>query len=934
MYQNSQKMKVQKRNGSFEEVSFDKIVNRIKSLSKGNQFLNELSIDETLIAQKVIQEIYDGVKTSELDELSSQIAISMYSKNPEFKTLASRIIISNHHKNTLNNFTDKIELMYHYNNNGVKKPLIADYFYEFVMSNKDKINEMIDYSKDYDFDFFGFKTLEKSYLYSLDKKIIERPQDMFMRVSLSIHRNNLEKALKNYNLMSNHYFTHATPTLYNAGSRREQFASCFLLTMKEDSISGIYDTLKDCALISKHAGGIGLSIHNIRAKDSYISGTNGISNGLVPMLRVFNDTAHYVDQGGGKRNGSFAMYLEPWHSDIFEFIELKKNHGNEFERARELFYALWIPDLFMERVHSDSHWSLFCPHECPGLNNNWGDKFNELYLSYENDNKYRKQIKARVLWSAILTSQIEVGMPYLLYKDSCNRKSNQQNLGTIQSSNLCTEIIEYTSPEETAVCNLASISLKKFIQKKDTSDLNFIIYSKPECIYCDLAKGLFNKLNINYETKNYTELTSLSGQYPNGVKFPQIYLKKGINRQHIGGYTELKEYLKPSYDFEKLKNIAKQLTHNLNHIIDYNYYPIPETRNSNMKHRPIGIGVQGLANVFFEFGYPFDSDEAKELNEDIFETIYFGSMEASMELAKERELIIKDYKNKLNDYHIKLKTKLPPNMNPTLYNNEELTKESKEICLERYSERQKILEERNNLRNDIDYLFNNYNIIPEELNRDEYLGSYSSFIGSPLHQGKFQFDLWDYKMTDVRHNWSELMIEIQKYGVRNSLLVAPMPTASTAQILGNYECFEPILSNIYTRRVLSGEYMVINDYLVNDLISLGIWSTELKDKIIANDGSIQGIKEIPDIFKNIYKTIWELKQKNIIDMAIDRGKFICQSQSMNLFLESPDIGTMTSMHSYSWKKGLKTGIYYLRSRPSSKAIQFTLNPAECENCSA
>ena len=617
------------------------------------------------------------------------------------------------------------------------------------------------------------------------------------------------------------------------------------------------------------------------------------------MLRVFNDTAHYVDQGGGRRNGSFAMYLEPWHSDIFEFIELKKNHGNEFERARELFYALWIPDLFMERVHSDSYWSLFCPHECPGLNNTWGEKFNELYLSYENDKKYRKQIKARKLWSAILTSQIEVGMPYLLYKDSCNGKSNQQNLGTIQSSNLCTEIIEYTSPEETAVCNLASISLKKFIQKKDTSNMNFIIYSKPECIYCDLAKGLFNKLNINYETKNYTELTSLSGQYPNGVKFPQIYLKKGINRQHIGGYNELKEYLKPSYDFEKLKNIAKQLTHNLNHIIDYNYYPIPETRNSNMKHRPIGIGAQGLANVFFEFGYSFDSDEAKELNEDIFETIYFGAMEASMELAKERE----------------------PDLIMLKQAGKQCAADCTGILLPNLLVKSKAME------NKISY-------IPEELDRDQYLGSYSSFIGSPLHQGKFQFDLWNYKMTDVRHNWSELMTEIQKYGVRNSLLVAPMPTASTAQILGNYECFEPILSNIYTRRVLSGEYMVMNDYLVNDLISLGIWSTELKDKIIANDGSIQGIKIIPDIFKNIYKTVWEIKQKNIIDMAIDRGKFICQSQSMNLFLESPDIGTMTSMHSYSWKKGLKTGIYYLRSRPSSKAIQFTLNPTECENCAA
>ena len=892
------KMRVQKRSGEYEEVSFDKILKRIKSLSRGIEFDHKLSIDETLIAQKVVQEIFDGVKTEELDELSSQISIAMYSKDPEFKILAGRIVVSNHHKNTLTTFSDKIQLMYDYENNGHKKPLIADYLYELVMLNKDLIDMTIDYSRDYDFDFFGHKTLEKSYLYRLGKDIVERPQDMLMRVSLAIHRDNIEDALTNYDLMSKHYFTHATPTLYNAGSRREQFASCFLLTMKEDSISGIYDTLKDCALISKYAGGIGLSIHDIRAKDSYIAGTNGVSNGLVPMLRVFNDTARYVDQGGGKRKGSFAMYLEPWHADIFEFIELKKNHGSEFDRARDLFYALWISDLFMERVHEDGKWSLFCPHECPGLSDCWGEEFNNLYISYENNKKYRKQITARELWQAILTSQIEVGTPYLLYKDACNRKSNQQNLGTIKSSNLCTEILEYTSPEETAVCNLASISLKKFVVKKDCSKMEFIVYSKPDCVYCDLAKALLMKMNIDFETRDYNTLTSLSGSYPKGVKFPQIYRKSGINRNHIGGFLELKSYLDPTYDYEGLKQIAKQITRNLNHVIDNNYYPTPETKTSNTRHRPIGIGVQGLANVFFEFGYPFDSQEAKDLNENIFETIYFGAMESSMELAKEREVPMKRYK---------------------------LWKQSGGSGVEEGSFVSS--DELKSLTNELGLIVNG------EIDRKEYLGSYSSFIGSPLQQGKFQFDLWQHNMTDIRHDWQALMVEIQKYGVRNSLLLAPMPTASTAQILGNYECFEPIMSNIYTRRVLSGEYMVINDYLVQDLISLGIWSSELKDKIIANDGSVKGIPGIPSYFQNIYKTVWETKQKHIIDMAVDRGKFICQSQSMNLFLESPSVATMSSMHSYAWKKGLKTGLYYLRSRPSSKAIQFTIEPTECESCS-
>ena len=896
MYQvETTKMRVEKRNGSYEEVSFDKILTRIKSLSQGSEFNKSLNIDETVIAQKVIREIHDGVKTSELDELSSQIAIAMYSKNPDFKTLAGRIVISNHHKNT---FSEKIQLLYNYHNNSQHKPLVAKYLYDLVQENKGIIDNTIDYMKDYDFDFFGFKTLEKSYLYKTDGKIIERPQDMLMRVSLAIHRNNINKALENYKLMSDHYFTHATPTLYNAGSNREQFASCFLLTMKEDSISGIYDTLKDCALISKHAGGIGLSIHNIRAKDSHIAGTNGVSNGLVPMLRVFNDTARYVDQGGGKRNGSFAMYLEPWHADVFEFIELKKNHGNELERARDLFYALWIPDLFMERVLEDGDWSLFCPHECPGLSEVWGDEFNNLYEKYFIEGRSRQTIKARKLWSAILTSQLEVGTPYLLYKDACNRKSNQQNLGTIKSSNLCTEIVEYTSPEETAVCNLASISLKKFIKKKDTKDLIFRVFSKPNCVYCELAKGLLNKLNIHYEIEDYKELTKLSDVYPHGVKFPQIYRTDNYKNTHIGGYTELYEYLKPSYDFDALQKITEHLTNNLNNIIDYNYYPTPETKTSNFRHRPIGIGVQGLANVFFEFGYAFDSDEAKELNERIFECIYYGSLKASMELSKSRENNMKIYKS--------YKEQFDGNINDTFVSSDKF----------------------NTIKNLLQ------NVIPEEVNREEYLGSYSSFIGSPLYNGKLQFDLWNKNITDIHHDWTSLRKDIKLYGVRNSLLVAPMPTASTAQILGNYECFEPILSNIYTRRVLSGEYMVMNDYLVEDLISLGIWSHELKDKIIANDGSVLNIPEIPDILKNRYKTVWEIKQKNILDMAIGRGKFICQSQSMNLFLESPNLKTMSNMHSYSWKNGLKTGIYYLRSRPSSKAIQFTLDPSACENCSA
>jgi ribonucleoside-diphosphate reductase alpha subunit len=842
-------MRVLKRSGSYEDVSLDKILHRIKALSSSDEFEYTLTIDPVVIAQKVCSEIYDGVKTSELDELSSEIAISLYSTNIDFSILASRIVVSNLHKNTSGKFFEKVSLLYNATSNGRKTPLVNEDFYNLVKDNEEDIQSVIDYTRDYEFDFFGLKTLEKSYLYKVNGIIVERPQDMIMRVALAIHRHDLVKAFETYDLMSKHYFTHATPTLFNAGSNREQFASCFLLSMKDDSIKGIYDTLADCATISQHAGGIGLHIHNIRATNSFIAGTNGKSNGIVPMLRVFNDTARYVDQGGGKRNGSFAIYLEPWHADIFDFLELKKNHGNELERARDLFYALWIPDLFMKRVEENGVWSLMCPNECPNLSDVHSEEFNALYEAYESEGRYIQQVDARKLWNAITTSQLETGTPYLLYKDACNQKSNQQNVGTIKSSNLCTEIIEYSSPEETAVCNLASISLKKCLVSKDIKYLQHLqlnIYSKPQCIYCTMAKNLCDSQGISYIETSYDTLL-LSGEKPYGVKFPQIYNITDGQFTHIGGFTDLEIFIRPTFDHDILKNIVKVLTRNLNNIIDYNYYPTKETKTSNLRHRPIGIGVQGLANVFFEMKLPFTSDDAKVLNEDIFETIYFAALEASTELSKEQ-------------------------------------------------------------------------------------GPYSTYQGSPLQQGKFQFNLWS-KNPSGRYDWLELMNKIQLHGVRNSLLVAPMPTASTAQILGNYECFEPIISNIYTRRVLAGEYMVLNNYLVKDLMIAGLWSKDMKNKIIANDGSIQTIEGIPTCFKERYKTVWEMSQKDIIDMSADRGKYICQSQSLNLFMAAPDISKMTSMHFYAWRKGLKTGIYYLRTRASSKPLQFTVKPDDCESCS-
>jgi ribonucleoside-diphosphate reductase subunit M1 len=890
-------MRVLKRNGEYEDVSFDKISNRLKSLCIDPN-LKLLDVDTSLVAQKVCAEIYDGVTTKELDILSSEISISLYSTDINYKNLASRIIISNHHKNTDNKFSDVVKKLYNYkdvNKNNI--PLINNYLHNLVLENEDLINSKIDYTRDYLFDFFGFKTLEKSYLLKVNGIIVERPQHLLMRTSLAIHRNNLDKAFETYDYMSKHYFIHATPTLFNAGTNREQFSSCFLLSMEDDSVDGIFNTLKDCAKISKYAGGIGLSIHNIRAKNSFIAGTNGVSNGIVPMLRVFNDTARYIDQGGGKRNGSFAIYLEPWHSDIFEFIELKKNHGNELERARDLFYGLWIPDLFMERVKDDKMWSLFCPHKCPGLEDVHSDNFKSLYEKYESDKLYDKQVKAQELWFAILTSQIETGVPYLVYKDACNNKSNQKNLGTIHSSNLCTEIVEYSNAEQTAVCNLASISLRNCLSYKNTSDLFTKIYYKPDCIYCKMAENLCKNKKINYEMISYENFSLIEEKQT--ITFPKIF----VNNEFIGGFVEFEKYLCPDFDYNLLKNISKILTRNLNNIIDYNYYPTEKTKKSNFLHRPIGIGVQGLANVFYELKISFDSEEAAEINKKIFETIYYGSLESSMEIAKERESYIIELQ-KLNNRLDNIENSDFVDM--TIRETEGQIKEIKDKIL----------------------------VIPEELDRKEYLGTYSSYIDSPIYNGELQFDMWNHKVDNSLWDWDKLRSGIKQYGIRNSLLVAPMPTASTSQILGNYECFEPVISNIYTRRVLAGEYTVLNDYMVKDIKLLDKWNVEMKEKIIVNDGSIQNISEIPEFIRNRYKTAWELKQKDVINMAVDRGKFICQSQSLNLFIESPSFKKLTSMHFYGWSNGLKTGIYYLRSRPSSKAIQFTISPEICENCSA
>ena len=751
-------MQVIKRNGKRESVKFDKITARIEKLCYGldRRFVN--SID---VAKKVIEGLYDGVTTTELDNLAAETAASLTVKHPDYALLASRIAVSNLHKNTIKSFSHTMQLLYTCKDAkaGKAAPLLADDVWKVIHDNAELLDSTIIYDRDYGFDYFGFKTLEKSYLLRIDGKVAERPQHMYMRVAIGIHKDDIESAVKTYHLMSERWFTHATPTLFNAGTPKPQMSSCFLLTMKEDSIDGIYDTLKQTAKISQSAGGIGLSIHDIRATGSYIGGTNGTSNGIIPMLRVFNDTARYVDQGGGKRKGAFAIYLEPWHADVFEFLDLKKNHGKEEMRARDLFYALWIPDLFMKRVEANGDWSLFCPHEAPGLHECWGEAFESLYEQYEKEGRARKTVKAQDLWFAVLDAQIETGTPYLLYKDAANRKSNQQNLGTIKSSNLCTEIMEFTSPGEIAVCNLASLALPRFVN--------------------------------------------------NGV-----------------------------FDHEKLYEVTYEVTKNLNKVIDHNYYPVEEARHSNMRHRPVGLGVQGLADTFILSRLPFESEEARKLNIEIFETIYFAAMTASKDLAKVQ-------------------------------------------------------------------------------------GAYESFADSPVSKGVFQFDMWGVEPT-ARWDWYRLKDEVIKYGVRNSLLVAPMPTASTSQILGNNECFEPYTSNIYVRRVLSGEFVVVNKHLLKDLVELDLWNDDMKSRIMMHNGSVQKIDEIPGHIREIYKTVWEIKQRTIIDMAADRGAYICQSQSLNLFVDNPNAAKLTSMHFYAWKKGLKTGMYYLRTKAASQAVQFTV----------
>ena len=753
-------MYVVKRDGRKEPVMFDKITARVKKLCYG---LNEL-VDPVKVAMRVIEGLYDNVTTSELDNLAAEIAATMTVSHPDYAKLAARISVSNLHKNTKKTFSEVMTDLYEYVNPRTeeKAPLISDEVYKVIMDNKEKLDSTIIYNRDFGYDYFGFKTLERSYLLKLNGKIAERPQHMLMRVSVGIHPDDLDAAVETYELMSKKFFTHATPTLFNSGTPKPQMSSCFLLTMKDDSIDGIYDTLKQTAKISQSAGGIGLSIHNVRATGSYISGTNGTSNGIVPMLRVFNDTARYVDQGGGKRKGSFAIYVEPWHADIYDFLDLKKNHGKEEMRARDLFYAMWMPDLFMKRVQEDGKWTLMCPHECPNLYDTYGDEFEALYEKYEAEGKGRRTIKARELWEKILESQIETGTPYMLYKDAANRKSNQKNLGVIRSSNLCTEILEYTSKDEVAVCNLASIALPMFVKNGE-------------------------------------------------------------------------------FDHKELFKITKRVTRNLNKVIDRNYYPVVEAENSNMRHRPIGLGVQGLADTFIRLRLPFTSDEAKKLNQEIFETLYFAAVTASMEMAKEE-------------------------------------------------------------------------------------GPYSTFKGSPISQGEFQYNLWGIKDEDLsgRWDWEKLRKQVKKNGVRNSLLLAPMPTASTSQILGNNEAFEPYTSNIYTRRVLSGEFIVVNKHLLEDLVERDLWNDDIKNAIMRNNGSVQDIDIIPEDLKELYKTVWEMSMKDIIDMSRQRGYFIDQSQSLNLFMENANYSKLTSMHFYAWKSGLKTGMYYLRTKSAVDAIKFTL----------
>jgi ribonucleotide reductase alpha subunit len=822
-------MCVIKRDGLSEIMSFDKILRRVKALGEGS-----LCVNYSQLVMKVVEQLYNNMPTFVIDELTAEQCTSLITKHPDYGILASRIIVSNNHKNTTAVFHDAMNELYHfYDVHGKHKPIISAEVWELSKIHADYFQALLDYSRDYLFDYFGFKTLERAYLMKNGKKIVERPQHMWLRVALGIHGADLNRVKETYDLLSQKYFTHATPTLFNAGTNRPQLSSCYLLSMESDSVEGIYNTLKDCAQISKWAGGIGLHVHNIRATGTHIDGTNGTSNGLVPMLRVFNMTARYIDQGGGKRNGSFAIYLEPWHADVEAFLEMKKNHGDEEMRARDLFYALWLPDLFMEKVKADAEWALFCPHQCPGLADCYGDAFKTLYEQYWQEGKACKIIKARTLWFKILDSQMETGTPYLLYKDAANKKSNQQNLGVIKSSNLCTEIIEYSDADETAVCNLASLGLPKFVTPERT------------------------------------------------------------------------------FDYAKLHAVTKVVTYNLNKVIDVNYYPTEKTRLSNLLHRPIGIGVQGLADVFVLLDLAFTSAAAREINKLIFETIYHAAVECSMEMARERQQGMEFLAKGQNELFAQVSV-----ANLELFTkNDWVTREYRPAAA-------------------ADLLVQALRPIPAELFNltGTQMGAYSSFGGSPAANGLLQFDLWGVEPASERYDWPALKEQIKIYGMRNSLLVAPMPTASTSQILGNNECFEPFTSNLYSRRTNAGEFVLPNKYLMAELLELGLWNEEMKNNIILNKGSIQHLPNVSAHLKEKYQTVWEIPMKHLIDMARDRAPYICQSQSLNLWLEEPDYKTMTAMHFHAWQAGLKTGIYYLRRKAKHQAQQFTIAPTSDPNC--
>ena len=899
-------MHVIKRNGKSEDISFDKILQRVRKL--GNEF--SLHIPYSTLVMKVIDQLYDKISTQQIDILTAEQCAAMSTINIDYGTLAGCIAISNLHKKTDRSFYKTMKKAYEFKDiNGKHSPLINKKFWDIVNNHKDTFDNMIKHKRDFNIDYFGFKTLERAYLFKINKIIIERPQYMWLRVAISLHGNNILKVEETYNLMSQKYFTHATPTLFNAGTQREQLSSCYLIAMEGDSIDGIYNTLKECAKISKWAGGIGLHIHNVRATGSHIRGTNGISNGIVPMLKVFNSTAKYVDQGGGKRNGSIAIYIEPHHGDIEQFLDMRKNHGDEELRARDLFYALWISDLFMNRVYNDQEWSLFCPDSAPGLSDVYGKEYEKLYEKYERKNLAIKTINARDLWIKILDSQMETGTPYMLYKDAINKKCNQNNLGIIKSSNLCCEITEYSNENESAVCNLASIALPQFIKKSDYHFEDVLLYSKENCIWCKMLKNLLKNNNIDFKEIILTDETfELFKLERNLLTVPQLF----NNEILVGSYKQSLELLKPTIDYEKLHSVAKVVTENLNNIIDINYYPTEKTKRSNIFHRPIGIGVQGLADVFIQLELPFDSQEAKEINKNIFETIYHAALERSNEMSQER---INDFKFIQQEYQYK---------NWTFKNNSDICTEYNifnvtELTID------KTIQGDNNLEtilNKIKPNFKEINLVDRDKN---LLGAYSSFEGSPISEGNFQFDLWNVKPSK-RYDWNKLRKNIKTFGLRNSLLVAPMPTASTSQILGYNECFEPFTSNIYSRRTLAGEFTLVNKHLIKELFELDLWNENIKNTIIANKGSVQNIKEIPQIIKDKYKIVWEISMKHLIDMARDRGAFICQSQSFNLWMESPTVKALTNMHFYSWKAGLKTGIYYLRRKAQHQAQQFTIEP--------